>query len=265
MPKLELQFLGEFEVLRGGKPLPLPPSKKTRALLAYLCLQPRRFRREHLCELLWDIPDDPRGSLRWSLSKLRRLVDDAKQQRIVADRNSVGILAEDISIDIRALHELAAADIETVATEDLEAAANRYRGNFLEGLEFSNFHDFHTWCVAEREQALRDRAAILTELVRRFSNEPERALPHARNLVGLYPYEESYRATLIRLLNAARQPGEAEEQYRLGVRMLEEIGAESSGALLAARRAPRIDRPPGPGRTAAGRCPGPHGSTADRA
>lgn len=244
MPKLELQFLGEFEVLRGGKTLPLPPSKKTRALLAYLCLQPRRFRREHLCELLWDIPDDPRGSLRWSLSKLRRLVDDKKHRRIVADRNNVGILAEDISIDIRALRELAAGEIEAVATEDLESAAGRYRGNFLEGLEFSNFHDFHTWCVAEREQALRDRATILTELIRRFSDKPEKALPHARDLVGLYPYEESYRANLIRLLNVARQPGEAEEQYRLGVRMLKEVGAESSGALLAARRAPRIDRPP---------------------
>ena len=248
MPELELRFLGEFEVLRGGKPLPLPPSKKTRALLAYLSLQPRRFRREHLCELLWDIPDDPRGSLRWSLSKLRRLVDDKNCQRVVADRNSAGILADDIRIDIQALRRLADGDIATVATEELESAAERFRGNFLEGLEFSNFHDFHTWCVAEREQALRDRAAILTDLVRRYADEPERAVPHARNLVGLYPYEESYRATLIRLLNAARQPAEAEEQYRRGVRMLQEIGAESSGALFAARRAPRIDRPPDPGR-----------------
>ena len=162
MPELELRFLGDFEVLSGGKPLPLPPSKKTRALLAYLCLQPRRFRREHLCELLWDIPDDPRGSLRWSLSKLRRLVDDKKHRRIVADRNSVGILAEDLCIDVRALRALATRDIAAIASADLEAAAERFRGNFLEGLEFSNFHDFHTWCVAEREQTLRDRAAILT-------------------------------------------------------------------------------------------------------
>ena len=244
MPELQLRFLGDFEVLRDGKPLPLPPSKKTRALLAYLCLQPRRFRREHLCELLWDIPDDPRGSLRWSLSKLRRLLDDRKQQRIVADRSTVGIEAADLVIDIRELHSLIGTDISAVSTEELESAAERFRGNFLEGLEFSNFHDFHTWCVAEREQALRDRAALLTELVRRLSDEPERALPHARGLVGLFPYEEGYRATLIRLLHSARQPAEAEEQYRLGLRMLKEVGIESSGALLAARRAPRIDRPP---------------------
>ena len=36
------------------------------------------------------------------------------------------------------------------------------RGNALEGLELSNFYDFHAWCMAEREQSLRDRAALLT-------------------------------------------------------------------------------------------------------
>jgi DNA-binding SARP family transcriptional activator/tetratricopeptide (TPR) repeat protein len=246
MGGLELRFLGDFEVLRDGQAQPLPPSKKTRALLAYLALQPRRFRREQLCELLWEIPDDPRGSLRWSLSKLRQLVDESGHARIVADRNSVGIDATGVSIDVRDLRELVAGDPAAAPIDRLEQAAACYRGNFLEGLEFSNFHDFHTWCVAEREQALRDCAALHMELVQRFADDPERALPHARAVVGLFPYEESYRAALIRLLNAARQPGEAEEQYQLGLRMLKEVGVTSSGALLAARRVPRIDAPPLP-------------------
>ncbi|MGV8987240.1 MAG: AfsR/SARP family transcriptional regulator [Cypionkella sp.] len=86
MARLELRFLGEIEVRREGKIMRLPPSKKTRALLAFLCLLPRRFRREYLCELLWEIPDDPRGALRWSLSKMRRLLDDGERSRILADR-----------------------------------------------------------------------------------------------------------------------------------------------------------------------------------
>src|SRR6188508_2305255 len=84
MSALELRFLGDLEVVRDGERLELPPSRKTRALLAYLALNRRSFRREHLCELLWEIPDDPRGSLRWSLSKLRRLVDDDDRPRLVA-------------------------------------------------------------------------------------------------------------------------------------------------------------------------------------
>src|SRR6185295_5548091 len=103
MPALELRFLGDLEVVRDGDRVALPPSRKTRALLAYLALNRRSFRREHLCELLWEAPDDPRGSLRWSLSKLRRLVDDRERCRLVADRLSIELDTADIEIDVAAL------------------------------------------------------------------------------------------------------------------------------------------------------------------
>lgn len=238
---LELRFLGDFEVRRDGSAAPLPPSRKTRALLAYLCLQPRRFSRDHLCQLLWEVPDDPRGSLRWSLSKLRGLLDDDQSQRIQADRGSIGIETAGVSIDMLALRQLVADGVQNKSTAELEAAAARYRGNVLEGLDFSSFHDFHAWCLAEREHSLRDRVALLTELSSRLSGEPERALPHVRALVGLSPYDEGLRATLIRLLTAARQFGEAEEQYQLGLRMLKEARITSTGELLAARRPLRVE------------------------
>ena len=170
MAGLEFRFLGDFEVRKDGRALPLPPSKKTRALLAYLSLQSRHFRREQLCQLLWEVPDDPRGSLRWSLSKIRRLVDEDGRERVLADRDRVGIDAQGISIDTRELRQLVAGGLANVSTEALEAAAARYRGNVLEGLEFSSFHTFHAWCVAERDQALRDQAALLTELAKRFAD-----------------------------------------------------------------------------------------------
>ena len=106
MAQLQLNLLGELEVLRDGAPLPLPPSKKTRALLGYLALANRPLRREALCELLWEVPDDPRGSLRWSLSKLRRLVDDTDLQRIRADRLHVEFDVTDIEVDVVTLHRL---------------------------------------------------------------------------------------------------------------------------------------------------------------
>ncbi len=89
MAGLQLRVLGDLEVIRGTQVLELPPSRKTRGLLAYLALTDRPLRREHLCELLWEIPDDPRGSLRWSLSKIRKLVDEDDCPRIIADRSTV--------------------------------------------------------------------------------------------------------------------------------------------------------------------------------
>jgi DNA-binding SARP family transcriptional activator len=243
MSGLELKFLGEFAVIRDGRPLPLPPSKKTRALLAYLALTGRRFRREHLCELLWEIPDDPRGSLRWSLSKLRHLVDDEGRQRVVADRATVGVDTSDVTIDVAALHA-AAAGLGRASTGELADAAARWTGNFLEGLEFSSFHDFHAWCIAERERSARAQSSILRELVQRLSgDDAEAALPYARALVGIAPYEEASRAALIRLLVAAHHVEEAEQQFQLGLRMLKEAGIVSTGGLLQARRGTAGDAP----------------------
>lgn len=243
MAGTELRFLGEVAITRDGKALELPPSRKTRGLLAYLCLNAQSFRRERLCELLWEIPDDPRGSLRWSLSKLRRLIDDADHPRVIADRNTVGIDPTGLSIDVVELNALVRNGLEDVSTDVLEKAAARYRGNFLEGLELSNFHEFHSWCIAEREQAVRARAALLTELVKRHESSPENALAYARTLVGISPYDEEARAALVRLLLATRRSEEAEQQFQLGVKMLREAGIVPGGALSQARRPPSAGIP----------------------
>ena len=245
MSKLAINYLGDFQVLRDGREVKLPPSRKTRALLAYLSLNQRRFRRDFLCELLWEIPDDPRGSLRWSLSKLRRLIDDEDRQRIIADRTHVEIDTSDTDIDAVRLCSLAGDGLADASTESLEDAADSYRGNFLEGLDLPNFHDFHAWCVAERAQVARAQVALLKELVSRLNAEPERALVYARALVAVSPYDEELRAGLIRLLVALGRTDEAEQHYQLGRRMLKEIGAVPGGLMEAARRPPQTERRPG--------------------
>ncbi|EPC04056.1 hypothetical protein L861_01755 [Litchfieldella anticariensis FP35 = DSM 16096] len=231
MSALTLNFLGDLEVVRDGQVLPLPPSKKTRALLAYLALHTRPLSREHLCDLLWELPDDPRGSLRWSLSKLRRLVDEPGRTRIVADRLCAGIDTTDIDIDVMTLRTLVEQGVEQASTEALETAARRYRGPFLEGLDLSRFHDFHSWCLAEREQASRIQTTLLAALIQRLVDTPDRALPHAHSHVRLAPYDETVRARLIRLLLALNRREEAEKQYQLGIRMLKEAGVAPTGEL----------------------------------
>ena len=134
MPGLSLRVLGNLEVIRDGDVLELPPSRKTRGLLAYLALSDKPRRREQLCELLWEIPDDPRGSLRWSLSKIRKLVDDADRPRIIADRSNVAFNTSGVDIDVHTLH--AAADtVEGASVDELVRMAEHNQGAFLEGLD----------------------------------------------------------------------------------------------------------------------------------
>lgn len=92
-------LLGAFQIIRNGAPLPLPRSRKVRALLAYLAMAPRPVTREKLCELFWDVADDPKSELRWCLSKLRPLVNGPAATRLIADREQVRIDTSSLDID----------------------------------------------------------------------------------------------------------------------------------------------------------------------
>jgi len=65
--------IGEDVVVRrGGQEIPLPKSRKARALIAYLLFENAPASRERLCELFWTRAADPRGGLRWALTRIRR-------------------------------------------------------------------------------------------------------------------------------------------------------------------------------------------------
>jgi len=127
----EVSLLGEFGLRRGGTPVALPASRKTRALLAYLLLTAKPVRRERLCEMFFDIPDDPRAALRWSLSKIRALLGD-EADLLAADRERVAIDASGFAFDIDRPDPLRA----------LEAS--------LPGLELSGLDDYTLWLASER-------------------------------------------------------------------------------------------------------------------
>lgn len=250
---LILRFLGEPEVVRGGRPVPLPPSRKTRALLAYLAVTGRAHRRARLCALLWDVADDPRGALRWSLAKLRSVVNEPGRERIAADRDGACFRPEGALVDVLEVRRRIAPGAEALPAGELEALAAEFRGEFLEGLNLPDFHDFQAWCVAEREEARKARAAVLGSLVRRLDGSPEAAIPHARALVQVDPLGIPGRASLLRLLAAAGRLEEAEQHYEAGCRLLAEFGHGRPAALDAAwdevRRRPRAvpPRPAGAG------------------
>ena len=215
------------------------PSRKTRGLLAYLVLTGRSHRRERLCDLLWDVVDDPRGALRWSLSRLRALVDEPGRTRIRGPRDSVAFEAQGAWIDVLALKERCAAGLDDAPVGDLAALAREFRGELLEGLDLGDFLDFQAWCVAEREEARLLHATLLRALVARLASDPEAALPHARALASIDPLDEVARAHLVRTLVATGRRREAEQQYEAACRLRRELGGGISETLEQAWRSSR--------------------------
>jgi len=237
MPTLALNILGPMTMVRGGQDVVLPSSKKTRALLAYLATSDRPARRDHLCTLFWEIPDDPRGSLRWSLSKLRAIIDD-EQVRLISDRESVKLDCSDIAIDWRKLGSIGTEDIRKTDTAVLNRAA-ALEGDLMEGMELPRCDTYQAWLIAMRADVRRWQSAILRELVHR-PIDPERALELARRWVRLDPYDALARVALIDLLEQTCRRAEAEEQRALGIRKLGE-GEIAVPAAMRERHVPKAN------------------------
>ncbi len=233
---LEIRVLGELELLRDGQSVPLPASKKTRALLGYLVVVGARAQpRQRLCELFWDGPDDPRAGLRWSLTKIRPLVDDASATCLVANREHVVFERHGAVIDLVDV-ESSVGSLSRASLDALRAAAARYRGELLEGLDLPECYRYHEWCIAERERTRRLRGAILAALVERLAGSPEEALAHARARVSIDPLAEPSHIAVMRLLAKLGRPREAIRQYETCRRILEaQLGRPPSKELEVAR------------------------------
>jgi pimeloyl-ACP methyl ester carboxylesterase/DNA-binding SARP family transcriptional activator len=229
---LHVRVLGHLFVgCRHHTRVKLPASKKTRALLAYLAVTARAHSRDRLCAMFWGVPDDPRAALRWSLSHLRPLIDDDDSRRIIADRESVGLDLDCVTVDILSLRSAARGGLEIMSTEALREAALALEGEFLEGLDLPDCQEFVIWCAAQREETRRLRVRVLAALVTRLGDVPDEALPYARTLSLLEPDNESTHATVVRLLCAAGRRSEADGHLQRARRQLAELQVVSTGAL----------------------------------
>ena len=192
---------------RARRRSPLPRSRKCRALIAYLAATARPQRREHLCELLWDVPDDPRGSLRWSLSKIRRVLGDAlvAERRARLDRPARRSSSMPPSCSTRRSGSTRSRPRISSGWRD---AATRPSAS---DLDLPRCPEFQGWLIAVREDVRQAQLAVLGELVRRLDDDPDRALPFARTRVACDPLDERARLDLLDVLAAAGRTDEAEQ------------------------------------------------------
>src|SRR5262250_1136054 len=133
-PSIQVSMLGLLTIYRDGATVALPASRKVRALFAYLALAPAPVLRSRLCELLWDVPKDPRGELRWCLSKVRSMADERDHQRVQTRGDTVQLDLADCSVDAVEIARAIEQGIETVTPDRLRSLSMLFKGDFLEGL-----------------------------------------------------------------------------------------------------------------------------------
>jgi DNA-binding SARP family transcriptional activator/Flp pilus assembly protein TadD len=224
-PSLELRMLGPLAIRRRGAVVELPASRKVRALIAYLALASQPVARTQLCELLWDLPDDPKGELRWCLSKIRNVVDEPGRRRVETQGDTVRLDVADCYVDAIEIAR-ATQTIETLSSERLRVLATSFTGDFLGGLEIDGNPVFNGWLIAQRRRFRCCHAALLEHLAK--SVPDEEAFGYVQTWLELSPFDRHAHEALLNALARRDLIREGEEHVAAAVRLFEAEGLDSS-------------------------------------
>jgi DNA-binding SARP family transcriptional activator/TolB-like protein len=231
---LSVHLFGPLRIERDGRAIALPASRKTRAILGFLVLSPRPVSRQRLCDLFFDIPDDPRAALRWSLTKLRPLLDEPGQPRLEAERDSLRIDTQDLEVDALRVQAVASGPADLLTAGDCSQALDRMTGELLEDCELPDCPTYMAWLATQRQEF----HAIAGRLARHLADSTEGAerIRHLHRLVALDPLDEAATAVLA---NALMQAGRREEAHALvagAERQFRQAGLPAGPALRLALR-----------------------------
>lgn len=242
---LRVRMLGPMTISRAGAALPLPPSRKLRALVAYLALAPHAMTRTHLCELLWDIPNDPRGELRWCLSKARSLLDEPGRRRVQATQDAVKLDLHDCHVDALEIEQAARQGIGGIGMERLRALAALFTGDFLDGLQLKSCPVFDSWMVAQRRRLRACHEAVLEHLAACLPAASEERGDCLGKWLLLAPFDPRAHALMLQSLSDRGRHREGEEHLAATIRAFDDEGLDwrpLRDAWRQLRRAPKDPR-----------------------
>jgi DNA-binding SARP family transcriptional activator/pimeloyl-ACP methyl ester carboxylesterase len=226
MKRVSLSLLGGFQARLESGPALEFRTKKARALLAYLVLQPGRVhRRESLASLFWgEMPDErARSSLRHALYELRKAMA-AVPAALRIEGDTVTVDASVVDLDVAAFTRL----LDAGTPEALERAVALYRGDLLAGLSVKE----EPWEVWLRDARERLREQVVEGLAKLLADQRRRgqlkaAIRTAHQLLAHDRLQEAAHRALMCLYVELGQRGAALRQYQECVNVLQrELGVE---------------------------------------
>jgi DNA-binding SARP family transcriptional activator len=223
---LAFRLLGPLQLSRGGNVLKLPSSRKVRALLGYLVLASRPVARSQVCELLWDVPNDPRGELRWCLSKIRGLIDEKGRKRVIADGSTIRVDLTDCLVDTLEVTRAPEHGIQKLGVDRQRALAAHFTGELLEGLEIARSPMFDAWVTAERRRFRGIQTVLLENLARALPHET--AAPYIDEWLRHSPFDRNAHELLLGSLARQGRIAEGESHLAAACKLFEADGLDSA-------------------------------------
>lgn len=224
---IQVRLLGRLTLWKQGVEIALPSSRKVRGLLALLAVTPEPLTRSRICELLFDSSSDPRGELRWCLSKLRAVLDDKSRQRVNASGDCICVDLSDCFVDIDEIARLRARGLETLDVAHLRELDELYAGDFAAGLELDRNPEFASWLGAQRRQFRADQVETIRQLVDRCGEQDRNeAFAYLEKWLQLAPFERRAHELLLKHLLGTGRVREGEEHLAATIRLFEGEGLD---------------------------------------
>lgn len=245
MTHLRLSFLGPPEVLYAGQALTFP-TRKALALLVYLAVEGGIHPREKLLALFWpdSNPGRGRGTLRTTLAYLRRALNTvapSSDEYLIIESDMLGFnFTSDFALDLHIVAETG----KSSQIPQLEAAAQAYRGDFLEGFSLPDAPAFDEWASFQREKWHHQMNRILDWLSQQQSEARryEAGLATAARWIAHDPVNEAAHRRLMQLYAISGHRTAALQAYAACQMILEtELGLEPSAETRALAERIRAD------------------------
>jgi len=171
---------------------------------------------------LWSETDDPLGSLRWSLSQVRKAVNPPAE---IGERDGrIKIDAEVLVVDAV---ELLRGEWDESSIDDL------VRGELLEGMSFGEAPSFDTWLQVQRARVATAAADSLRWAATLLSHrEPDRALALAERALRTEPFDDGLHELVVEI-HTARGDRERARTYVAGLarRYRDELSIEPPASI----------------------------------
>jgi predicted ATPase/DNA-binding SARP family transcriptional activator len=211
-------------------------TRSATALLVYLSIEGRAFSREELATLFW--PDvEPKRSFQNLRRTLWTINKNLGKTWLVLDHDSVQLKqAPDFWMDVLVFQDLVRRSQEhnhpslltcALCSQNLRAAVELYRGDFMSGFGLRDSSTFDDWQFFQRERLKTEAGNVLNTLVQSAvaQSEPEKAVDFARQRLTLDPvHEETHRQLMLFYANTGQRSA-ALRQYEIAVQVLEkELG-----------------------------------------
>jgi DNA-binding SARP family transcriptional activator/predicted ATPase len=221
-------MLGPLSVHRDGEPVALPRSRKVRALLGFLALTPEPVVRSRLCDLLWEVPNDPRGELRWCLSRLRSVLGPDEHRLTTPAPDQVLFDVSGCFVDAVAAHRAAQAGVARMETEQLAMVCGWFNGELLGGLHVDGSAEFHGWLTAQRNRYRTLEVSLLQELVARSPRGSEEMFVRLDGWLQLAPFDLRPHEVMLDALVQIGRLRDAQDHFAKTARLFDEQGVDPS-------------------------------------